>query len=266
MSPWNELEYFRQVQDAFLPKTCPTCRDAQIVADQITVAGVGGDFYDFPEVAGGLRGLIIGDVTGHGLRPALVMAMVFGVIRGAAPYADNPMDRLIQINDLLTDLNARLIGEWGVTMCSMFYGVLDVPRRWLVYANAGHPPPIACFGDRCELSQLAATSPPLGVDPAADFEARTVDLRDVRRMLFYTDGLLDAFGGPRPGIESVSALLAETRGLPARAQLRALMNAERRAMCEASAHNDDLSAFILDMRRAGPTGRDAAESGEEPEN
>ena len=260
MFGWNEIEYFRQIQDAFLPKTCPSCRDAQIVADQMTVGGVGGDFYDFPEVAGGLRGLIIGDVTGHGLRPALVMAMVFGLIRGAAPYADNPAERLLQINDLLTELNERLIGEWGVTMCSMFYGVLDVPRRWLVYANAGHPPPIACLGDRCELSQLAAISPPLGVDPAASFKTRAVDLRDVRRMLFYTDGLLDAFGGPRRGAERVSRLLAETGEEPVQAQLRALMNAARRAMCEETGYADDVSAFILDMRRVSKAGLDGAES------
>lgn len=247
MSETDDIAYLRQVQDGLLPKICPTCRDVQIFAQSAMLGGVGGDFYDFPEVANGRRGLIIGDVTGHGLRPSLVMAMVFGALKGTAPYTSNPGDRLKQINRLLVDLNSRLIDRWGIAMCSMFYGILDVPQLRLEYANAGHPPPMACYGEGCNLTQFVATAPPLGVDAEVSFEVCSVNLRGVRRMFFYTDGVMDAFGGGRAGIQRLSEVLTHTRTLSPHAQLNAVFEAARDARSP-SPHREDASGFLLDLR------------------
>ncbi len=213
------------------------------------LGGVGGDFYDFPEVAHGRRGLIIGDITGHGLRPALVMAMVFGALRGAAPQTESPRDALRQINHLLVDLNKRLTDEWGLAMCSMFYGIMNVDQHKLTYANAGHPPPIACRGGLCELEPLIATAPPLGVDPDVPFEVHVADLQHVKRMFFYTDGLLDALGGARIGVERLSEILSKTRSLSPRAQLQAVFGEVQLARSELpNSRRDDASAFVVDIR------------------
>lgn len=243
------IEYLRQVQAAFLPETCPSCVNAHIIARSRMLGGVGGDFYDFPEVAHGLRGLIIGDITGHGLRPALVMAMVFGALRGIAPQTESPRDALGQINRMLVDLNLRLAEEWGLVMCSMFYGIMDVDRLTLTYANAGHLPPIACRGDLCELSPLLATAPPLGVVPDVPFDVRVADLQHVKRMFFYTDGLLDALGGAKAGINRLSEILSQTRSLSPEAQLQTVFDEAQLARRQLpKSRRDDASAFVVSIR------------------
>jgi len=211
--------------------------------------GVGGDFYDFPEVADGLRGLVIGDVAGHGVRPTLVMAMAMGVLRGTAPYADRPDSPLLQINELLMGMNSRLSREFGIVMCTMFYGILDVPRRRLEYASAGHPPPLACTGEGCGLTELKATAPPLGVDRNTLFEVNSADLRGTRRLLFYTDGLLDALGGAKAGIGRLSEILADTRGQEPKVQLEAVFEeVYSPGRSTEGRRTDDASAFLLDLK------------------
>jgi len=245
-----ELEYLRHVQAAFLPKTCPTCRDAHIYAHSEMFGGVGGDFYDFPEVADARRGLIIGDVTGHGLRAALVMAMSFGLVRGTARHTRRPDMPLRELNNMLVEVNQQLSRQWGIVLCTMFYGIFDPPNRKLLYANAGHPPPLACYGQTCgcALSQLGATAPPIGVAKDIEFVVHSIDLHDVRRLFFYTDGLLDVLGGARSGLRRLGDIMADTRGLAPELQLQAVFQRARRAsLTYAKGHADDASAFLLEI-------------------
>ena len=65
-SATSEVAYLRHVQTAFLPKTCPTCRHVRIFAHSVMQGGVGGDFYDFPEVANGLLDALGGAKAGIG--------------------------------------------------------------------------------------------------------------------------------------------------------------------------------------------------------
>jgi sigma-B regulation protein RsbU (phosphoserine phosphatase) len=152
--------------------------------------GVGGDLYDFFPCDRGRYSLVIGDVIGHELFSALVMWLVVGAVRAAGPTANSPIDVLSLVNTLLCDLNDEL--QSTVLTCSLFLGTVDPQRRWMAYANAGHPAPLAWRLGGAIHEMHSARVPILGVDRDFMGAEHRLDLNDVDRLLLYTDGLSEA--------------------------------------------------------------------------
>jgi len=150
---------------------------------------VGGDFYDFPPAGADKVGLLIGDVMGHGVSSALLMAMIVGLIRRDPEATADPVVAARLVNNHLKEVGDA-IGH--VITCSLFCGVISPGERRLVFVNAGHPPPIVCNKSTCLLSGLGATAPLLGVVDSADIEAATHAFSHEDRITLYTDGVTDA--------------------------------------------------------------------------
>ena len=101
----DQIEIARQVQAAFLPKTCNVCTGAQVVAQHLMSNGVGGDLYDFVPHDDQTYSFVIGDVIVHELFSALVMSLIFGTIHAVGPKADSPLNIITVVNNLLCELN-----------------------------------------------------------------------------------------------------------------------------------------------------------------
>jgi sigma-B regulation protein RsbU (phosphoserine phosphatase) len=203
----KQVEVARRLQDAFLPKSCPTCKGITTAARHLMSEGVGGDWHDFVRSPDGHYALVIGDVEGHGLVSALVMSLLFGTVHSADLTTESPADVLKRVNDLLCELNDQLRSE--PVLCSLFFGSVDPQRHALSYANAGHPPPLLWRHDG-GLERLEPTGGLLGLEPTTDYALGEIDLRDAHRLLFYTDGVTEArdaqgrFYGEPALIESVT--------------------------------------------------------------
>src|SRR5438874_9702386 len=192
----QELRVAQLIQQQFLPKTLPDLPGWQIAAFYRAATQVGGDFYDFIELSDGRIGLVVGDVTGHGVPAALVMATTRSVLRSEAPRLVAPGAVLARVNDFLhADIPANMF-------VTCLYAVLDPKTGALTYANAGHDLPFVRRGDKVE--ELRATGMPLGAMPGMSYQEREAVLGPGDVILLHSDGLAEAhdrsramFGFPR---------------------------------------------------------------------
>ncbi len=194
----QELAVAQLIQQNFLPKELPLLEGWQVAAYYRPARAVGGDFYDFIELADGRLGLVIGDVTDKGVPAAMVMAATRSVLRASAQRLLEPGPVLARVNDnLCPDIPENMF-------VTCFYGVLDPASGSLRYANAGHNLPLVnATGER---SELRATGMPLGLMPGMVYEERETTLATGACVLLYSDGLVEAhdpqremFGNDRVG-------------------------------------------------------------------
>jgi serine phosphatase RsbU (regulator of sigma subunit)/anti-sigma regulatory factor (Ser/Thr protein kinase) len=185
----HELQVAQLIQQQFLPKQLPQLRGWQVAAFYRAAQEVGGDFYDFIELSGGQVAFVVGDVTGHGVPAALVMATTRSFIRAEAPRAVSPSEILARANDFL---HADIPQNMFVTC---LYVVLEPRTGHLRFANAGHDLPYVRTADA--LVELRATGMPLGLMPGMRYEEREFTLGPGDTMLLHSDGLAEAHGPGR---------------------------------------------------------------------
>lgn len=180
----QELRVARLIQHAFLPKDLPALPGWQVAAYYQPARAVGGDFYDFIPFEDGRLGLVIGDVTDKGIPAALLMTTTRSILRSVAQTEMSPGKVLAQTNNLLClDMPPKMF-------VTCLYAILDPASGLLRYANAGHDQPYQQHGD-C-VSELWARGMPLGLMPDMTYEEKETMLERGDRVLFYSDGLVEA--------------------------------------------------------------------------
>lgn len=161
-----------------------------VVAGRYVPAGAGsepiaGDFYDLLMLAPDRLGVVLGDVSGHGLSAAARMLALRAAVRAAAPGAAGP-------RALLHELDAFLEAEPDEWLATVWYAEYTPSSGRLVYASAGHPPPVlTCNGEATRLLQLA-DAPPLGIGVAHSLAVEhTLVLPPGSVLVAYSDGLVE---------------------------------------------------------------------------
>src|ERR671913_456395 len=123
----QELQVARRIQQASLPKEVPALKGWQIAPYYQPAREVGGDFYDFLELADGHLGVVVGDATGKGVPAALMMASTRSTLRAVAQTSESPGDALSRVNDpLATDIPSNMF-------VTCFYAILDPKSATLSY-------------------------------------------------------------------------------------------------------------------------------------
>lgn len=193
----QELRVAQLIQQQFLPKQLPRLQGWHVAAFYRAAQEVGGDFYDFFDLPDGKIGIVVGDVTGHGVPAALVMATTRSLIRSDAPRQDSPSAVLERANDFLeTDIPANMF-------VTCLYAVLDPVSGTLRFANAGHDLPYVRRHDG-SVVELRATGMPLGAMPGMRYDEKEATLAPGDVLLLHSDGVAEAhdpdrqmFGFPR---------------------------------------------------------------------
>jgi serine phosphatase RsbU (regulator of sigma subunit) len=205
----QELTTARRIQQTLLPKAIPELDGWQIAAYYQPAREVGGDFYDFLPFSDGRLGFVVGDVTDKGVPAALVMATTRSMLRAAAQDSVPPGAVLARVNELLC---ADLPPNMFVTC---FYAILDPSSGRLRYANAGQDLPYLRRPDGC-VAELRARGMPLGLMPGMTYDERETELGHGDRVLFYSDGLVEAHNPRREmfGFPRLAALLESDVGEP----------------------------------------------------
>jgi len=202
----QELKRAREIQQALLPKEIPQLAGFEIAGTWEPARIVGGDYFDVIRLSDTKVGICIADVVGKSVSGALLMANVQAIVRAFASESVSPAW-------LCERLNATLCGNIAPEkFVTLFYGVLDGPRKTLQYASAGHPPPLL-FSPSGKVRQLESGGAVLGVFPTWHYENSIVQLGLQDRLLLFTDGLTEAAGsdGEQLGEEGLARLL---RALP----------------------------------------------------
>jgi serine phosphatase RsbU (regulator of sigma subunit) len=180
-----ELRIASDIQRSFLPEHIPPIAGFDLAATSIPAMEVGGDFYDFIPGSGRL-GMVIADVSGKSVPAALFMALSRTIVRANATHHERGTDVLQDANDMIS-ADSRL----GMFV-TLFYGVLDENSHNLVYANAGHPPPILLRSNSDDFTSLEVTGIALGMMEGMMYEERTVNLSPGDIVVLYTDGVTEA--------------------------------------------------------------------------
>ncbi|MFO0846637.1 MAG: SpoIIE family protein phosphatase [Gemmataceae bacterium] len=199
----QDLRTACEVQQALLPQGYPSFpadappeRSALRFCDRYRPNGaVGGDFFDVLALSDTRAGVFIGDVMGHGVRAALVTAMVRALLENLRPVAAEPGRLLAEMNrDLLS-----IFGQASVPVfLSAFYATIDTVTGRLDYASAGHPAPLVVRRRTKDVSYLpppgGQPGPPLGVRDQPVYPVAGTDLARSDMVLLFTDGLFEVVG------------------------------------------------------------------------
>lgn len=213
-----ELRIASDIQRSFLPDHIPPIAGFDLAAISIPAMEVGGDFYDFIPGEGRL-GMVIADVSGKSIPAALFMALSRTIVRANATHHEKGTEVLQDANDMITaDSRSGMF-------VTLFYGVLEQDKHRLVYANAGHPPPILFRGGSDEVVNLEVTGIALGAMGGMEYEERRVDLSPGDVVVLYTDGVTEAMNGEAEqyGQKRLCSAVQSSRHLSAQGILESIL-------------------------------------------
>jgi hypothetical protein len=174
-----ELEAARQVQQRLVPASVPAVEGYRIGAAYLPAAEVGGDFYQVLKQRDGSVLILVGDVSGKGLKAAMNGALAIGATRTLATEELSP-------GTLLTRLNAEMTGsqDGGFITCLCVH---IKPDGTATFANAGHLPPY-CGGEEIELE----SGLPLGIVPDVNYRESALKLAPGKMLTLLSDGVVEA--------------------------------------------------------------------------
>lgn len=234
----HELETAREIQFRLLPPALPNLGGVEVGAALAPTKSVGGDFYDFIPMPGGV-GFAIGDVAGKGIPGALLMVMVRSLLRATAWELSAPGEIVRRVNRFLhRDLPPSMF-------VTLVFGVLSLGGgRRLSLTNAGHVNPLLLRpGKPPRILELGG--PLLGAFPDSKYPEEELLLEGGDQVVLYTDGLVEATdaAGTALGVEGLAALIEGRHAEPPQAVARAILEEVRRRGRGVS--RDDLALLIL---------------------
>jgi serine phosphatase RsbU (regulator of sigma subunit) len=180
----QEIEIARRIQRSNLPGNLRSPSGIEIAARYVPKSTVAGDFYDIQIKEGTGVGMLIADVSGHGIGAALIGSMLKVAFAAQVECLSNPARVLTEINRILQGK----IEHSFVTACSLF---IDIVNGRVLYANAGHPPPLLWRSSKKEVSRFPLGGTILGPFPEITYENATLDLAKDDRIILYTDGIIE---------------------------------------------------------------------------
>jgi len=228
----QELELARQVQARLFPQKRPALSTLEYAAVCIQARQIGGDFYDFLELGRNQLGLVIGDVVGKGVAAALLMANLQAHLRdqsvaySSRPYVpivlEQPQRFLLSVHRLFYENTAES------TFATLFFGEYNDNLRRLRYANCGHLPALLLRRDG-DLERLDPTCTVLGLFKGWDCSAGERNLFPGDTVVFYTDGVTEAFNADSEefGESRLVEALRRHRDLPPQHLLTSLVDQVR---------------------------------------
>jgi sigma-B regulation protein RsbU (phosphoserine phosphatase) len=233
----RELLLAAEIQRALLPEAMQSGPHFDVAAASIPCRSIGGDFFDYFNLADGRFAFTLGDVAGKGPPAALLTAMVQGAFAAQVTSTDSPAVLMAHINRTLI---RRAIQSRFVTV---MYGILGADGC-LTYSNAGHNPPILV--GRNGVRRLETGGLILGLFPHATYEEETVQLEDGDTLIVFSDGVTDAVNeaGDEFGEERLLPCVGEHLGCATDVLLDRIL-ATVRNFAASAAQNDDVTALVL---------------------
>jgi serine phosphatase RsbU (regulator of sigma subunit) len=244
----KELQIANQIQSSILPREVPQLAGLEIAARYLPMSAVAGDFYDFLVVDEKHIGILVADVTGHGVPAALIASMLKVAFAGQTAHAADPAR-------VLTGLNRALCGKFEEHFVTAAYVFVDLEKFVLRYAGAGHPPLLLsprhnASGRESESREIEANGLMLGLFPEAVYSAVEIPLGAGDRILLYTDGILESMNTAREefGKSRLKKFLDASVSSPSHLADALLLELRRWSAADLGrAQDDDITLLVLDF-------------------
>jgi PAS domain S-box-containing protein len=236
----REFDLARQIQHGFLPRAAPAPAGLAVGGASRPAQETGGDFFDYVTLADGGLALAVGDVSGHGIGAALLMAETCAYLRALA-LTHGDVARILAL------ANRRLAADTDAGyFVALILARLAPGGRSLVYSNAGHWPGYVLDGRGDVKAVLSSTGTPLGLYPESEFPAAApIPLAPGDLVFLPTDGVIESLSavGERFGMHRALDVIRAHRGRPPEEIVEALFQAV--AAHSSGAQLDDVTAVIL---------------------
>ncbi len=180
----QELEIAQNIQRSILPRILPQMQGLAIRAKYEPMMEVGGDFYDFLQIDDHRIGILIADVTGHGIPAALISSMIKIAFYMSHDKIDDPAALLGKINSSLFE---HIYGRF----ITAFYIFMDIKEKKAVFSNAAHWPIYIQNRFSGEISEHTIRGRLIGITRDEKYKNQTINLKQGDRIILFTDGIIE---------------------------------------------------------------------------
>ena len=251
-----DIQLAREVQEALLPRDYPTFPGFGISGQNalsfahcyLPAAAVGGDFFDIFPLSQTRAGILVCDVMGHGLRAALITAIIRALLEELRPMMHQAGRFLEALNLRLRAVLERVEEPFVATA---FYMIADTAAKEASYANAGHPGPFRICRKTVTVEPLGAdrkqNGPALGIFDSASFPTSRIPFDNGDCIVLFTDGIFEVYSpeGKEFGKEALMSTFKRYANLPAD-QLFAAVLKEVLAFSSRSDFDDDVCLVAVE--------------------
>jgi sigma-B regulation protein RsbU (phosphoserine phosphatase) len=236
----RELAVAREIQNWILPSGSPEMKNLRIIAVYRPMTAVAGDFYDFIPVDAHRVGVLVADVSGHGVPAALIAAMIKAAVQSVASRADSP-------SEVLCGLNRILSGQPHDQFVTAAYLFIDTENRKALYSAAGHPPLLRSRGGKLE--RIESNGLVFGVTPEPHYPVYEMAISPGDRFLLYTDGIVEPENarGNAFGDSKLEEVVHNTESGPASELVDQLLTEIKLWQSASISQQDDITLVVVDV-------------------
>jgi sigma-B regulation protein RsbU (phosphoserine phosphatase) len=240
----EDLSVARDLQASMLPADCPEIEGYKIAARSTPAREVGGDFFDFINIGENKLGLVVADVTGKSVSGALVMSLSRSVFRMVS-------ENELSVGEIMVRANRQIKKDIKSGMfVALLYAVLDTQDRTLEICSAGQTQPIHLLAETGEavLVETIGDTFPLGILASADYQGTRVQLSPGDKIVFYTDGIVEAMNKKEEmyGFERLLDVVQASHAMDADSLLTEIINRVD-AFAAGVEQHDDITVIVLSV-------------------
>ena len=236
----NELAIAREIQASTLPSSVPEIERLRIYAAYRPMTAVAGDFYEFIPVDQKRLGILVADVSGHGVPAALIAAMMKMAVKSIVPCVRSP-------RDVLLGLNRMLSGQPRDQFVTAAYLFVDTQNYVARYSAAGHPPLLLLREGT--LQRIESNGLVFGVMPEPDYPVYDMPIRAGDRLLLYTDGVIEPENatGESFGDRRLEQVVRKNQSRPPSELADQVLTKIRLWQPASLAQQDDITLIVIDI-------------------
>jgi phosphoserine phosphatase RsbU/P len=236
----KELEIARELQFSILPTAIPDIQGIRIAVSYRPMTAVAGDFYEFVSAGGKRIGLLVADVTGHGVPAALIASMIKIATQLLEVCASDPRQVLLELNRMLS----KQLHEQYVSAAYLW---IDTEQGKALYSAAGHPPLLRWREGTLE--RIESNGLLLGVTPEPEYPVRELVIRSGERLLLYTDGLIEPqnASGEYFGDRKLEEVMRKNQWMPLGQLLEQILSEIRAWQPPSLPQQDDITVIAIDV-------------------
>ncbi len=234
----------KEIQQQLLPAGHPVCPGFELHGSSVYCDDTGGDYYDFLPLRKEGRevmGLVVGDVSGHGIGAALVMATARGILHAQAEQFTTDLPRLC------ATVNRHLVRALAdSSFMTLFFGLLDPQRRTLDWVSAGQAP-LFLYRHNGQVEELSSSGIPLGILDSAEYSLeQTIEFSPGDMLMIGTDGLWETHNSEQEmfGSARIAELIEKHAGAPV-TRISAELYAELQRFRGDQPNADDLTLMLI---------------------